>query len=201
MARATLVILRPGKPHCQARGTIRKSGALRLFRRQLKHVRHSAKLGKRAGFHLSHKVGPMDLHRRLGDAHVIGNLFVEAASHDLDHDLALAGTERVETLSEGVQSLLALSAGTIARKASLDRIEEVLITERLREEFYGTSLHGSYAHRNVAVRGDEDDWEMPVRRGELALKVEAASPGHSDVDHQAGRAIRIRIGSEEFRDR
>ena len=35
---------------------------------------------------------------------------------------------------------------------------------------------------------------LPVRGGKLALKLETASPRHSHIDHQAGRAIRSRIG-------
>ena len=91
---------------------------------------------------------------------------------------------------ELIQRLFTFSTGTIARKTSLDRIEQVLITERLGEELYGPALHRLHGHRNVAVRRDEDDWQLPVRGGELALKLEAASPRHSHVDDQAGRAVR-----------
>ena len=38
---------------------------------------------------------------------------------------------------------------------------------------------------------------FPVRRGELALKIETALPRQSDVEHQAGGAIR-RIGLEKI---
>ena len=48
----------------------------------------------------------------------------------------------------------------------------------------------------VAVPFDEDDREFPVRRGELPLEIEAALPRQSDVEHQAGGAIR-RIGPEK----
>src|SRR6202040_383958 len=50
-----------------------------------------------------------------------------------------------------------LTAGTIASKAGLDSVEEILVTERFCEEFYGTALHGLHGHRNVPVRCDEDD--------------------------------------------
>ena len=37
---------------------------------------------------------------------------------------------------------------------------------------------------------DEDDWEFPVRRGELALKIKTALPRQPHVEDQAGGAIR-----------
>jgi hypothetical protein len=46
-----------------------------------------------------------------------------------------------------------------------------------------------YGHRNVAVRRDEDDRHLPVRRGKVALKLKTASPRHSNVEHQASRAV------------
>ena len=40
----------------------------------------------------------MHLYRRFGDAHIVGNLFVEATGRDLNHDVTFAGAERFETL-------------------------------------------------------------------------------------------------------
>ena len=48
-----------------------------------------------------------------------------------------------------------------------------------------------------AIPGDEDDREVDVRGAELSLKVEAASPGESHIEHQAGRSVRT-AGLEEF---
>jgi hypothetical protein len=47
-------------------------------------------------------------------------------------------------------------------------------------------LHG---HWDVGVRCDEDDRYLPIRRGEVTLKLKTASPWHSHVEHQAGRAV------------
>src|SRR4029453_7117865 len=164
-------------------------GALGLFWSHLKHIGHSAEFGKRTGLHLPHQVGAMHFHRGFGDADIVGNLFVEATSRDQDHDFPLAGAERVETLPELTQSPIALATGTIASEAGFDSLEEVLITERLCEELYGTPLHRLYGHRNVAVRRDEDDRQLPVRRGKVALKLKTASPRHSNVEHQASGAV------------
>jgi hypothetical protein len=58
-------------------------------------------------------------------------------------------------------------------------------------------LHG---HRNVAVRRNEDDRHLPVRSGKVALKLETASPRHSNVEQQASRAVR-RGSIEKIRNR
>src|SRR6516165_1447713 len=96
------------------------SGARRLMWHQIEEVRHPAELGKRTSLHLPHQVGAMHLHRRFGDTDIVGNLLVQATGHHMEHDLSLAGTERVETLSEPSQGLITLPSGSIARDSRLD---------------------------------------------------------------------------------
>src|SRR5271167_3719130 len=110
------------------------SGVLRLLGHELELVDHSAELGKRTGVHLPHRPATVDLHRGFGDADIAGNLFAEATARDLNHDLALPGTKRREALPKGGQSHFILSPSTITRKAKLNRVEQLLITERLRQE-------------------------------------------------------------------
>jgi hypothetical protein len=64
---------------------------LRLVGHQLELVGHSAELWKRTGLHLPHCAAAINLHRRFGNADVVGNLFAQAAARDLNHDLALSG--------------------------------------------------------------------------------------------------------------
>src|SRR5215475_6092850 len=117
------------------------SGALRLLRHQLELVGHSAELGKRAGLHLLHGPAAMHLHRGFGDADIVGNLFAEAAARDLNDNLALPRSKRGEALLEICRGLIIFSVCTVARKAELNRVEEVLIAEWLRQELNGASLH------------------------------------------------------------
>jgi hypothetical protein len=124
----------------------------------------------------------VDLYRGFSDAQITGNLFAEPTARDLNHDFALPRTERPEALPEGGQILFILPPGAITREAELNGVEELLITERLRKELNGTTLHRLHRHRDVAVLGDEDDWEFPVRRGELALKIKTALPRQPDVE-------------------
>src|SRR4051794_33863954 len=137
----------------------------------------------------------MHLHGGFGNADIAGNLFAKAAVRDLNHDLALPWAQRVEASPEGGQAFFSLTSGAIAREAELNGVEELLIAERLRKELDGPALHCLHRHRDVAVPCDEDDWEFPVRRGKLALKIKTALPRQPDVEDQAGGAIR-RAGLE-----
>src|SRR6266851_9743213 len=139
----------------------------------------------------------MHLHRRLGDADIVCDLFVEATRHDMEHDLTLAGAERVETLPEQGQCPFTVPASTVASKAGLDSVKKILITERLCEELYRTALHRLHSHRHVGMRCNEDDRHLPVCGGKVALKLKTASSWHSDVKHEAGGALR-RIGLEKI---
>src|SRR5882672_527903 len=131
----------------------------------------------------------MHLHRRLGDSDIVGDLLVEATRHDMEHDLTLAGAERAETLPERSQCPVALPPGTIASEAGLDSVKKILITERLCEELDRTTLHRLHGHRHVGMRCNEDDLHLPVRSSKVALKLKTASPRHSHVEHEAGRAL------------
>ena len=62
---------------------------------------------------------------------------------------------------------------------------------------YTNLIHRLHGHRDVGVRRDEDDRQLPVRRGKLALKLKTASPRHSHVEHQASRTVR-RLGIQEI---
>ena len=67
------------------------SETLWLLRFHIEDVSHPAELGKSTRLHLSHQVGAMHLHCTLREADIVGNLFVQATRHDMEHDLTLAG--------------------------------------------------------------------------------------------------------------
>jgi hypothetical protein len=82
----------------------------------------------------------------------------------------------------------------------MNGIEEILITERLGKELNSATLHRLHRHRDVAVPGDEDDWDLSVGRRELALKIQTALPRQSHIEDQTGGATR-RIELKKVRDR
>src|SRR4029077_337467 len=97
----------------------------------------------------------MHLHSDFGNADIARNLFAKAAVRDVNHDLALPGAQRLEAFPEGGQNFLILPPSAITREAELNGVHELLITERLRKELDGTTLHRLHRHRDVAVPGDE----------------------------------------------
>ena len=126
----------------------------------------------------------------------MGNLLAEAALNDLDHYLAFSPGERCEARPERTQGLFILAPTTIASEAEVDRVDQVLITERLGQELNGAAFHRLYRHRDVAVARYEDDRDLDIRSGELALKIQTAPPRQSDVQDEAGGTVRA-VGVEE----
>src|SRR5258705_13949868 len=126
----------------------------------------------------------MHLHGGFGDADIASNLLAKATVRDMNHDLALPGTERLEALAESRQGFFILTPGTITSEAGLDGIKKDLITEWLREELDGAAFHRLHRHGDVAVPGDEDDWEFSVCRGQITLKIKPTLSRQSDVEHQ-----------------
>jgi hypothetical protein len=127
----------------------------------------------------------MNLRCRFCDTDIVGNLLAEAALHDVDHYLAFPRGERFEARSERTQSLFVLALSTITSKAELDRVDQVLITERFGQELDGTALHRLHTHWDVTVPCYEDDRDLDVRLPELALKIQTARAGHSNVEDEA----------------
>ncbi|BAL08602.1 hypothetical protein BJA01nite_38230 [Bradyrhizobium japonicum] len=118
----------------------------------------------------------------------------------MEHDLSLAGAERVETPPYCSHHPITLTSGTIASETGIDGVKQILISEWLCKELYRTALHCLHSHRHVGVGCDEDDRHLPVCGDKFALKIETASPRHSYVEHQASRTIR-RIGLEKIGNR
>src|ERR1700730_9054855 len=99
----------------------------------------------------------MDFYGDLADADVVRDLLVEAASHHQGHHLTLTGGERREARPQRGDGLFILQPSAISREAQLNRIQQVLIAERLGQELDRSPLYCPDGHRDVAVSGDEDD--------------------------------------------
>src|SRR5690606_16606394 len=57
-------------------------------------------------------------------------------------------------------------------------------------------LHGFDGHRYVAVPGHEDDRQRAAGAEQALLELEAAEPGHADVEHETARPLRVEAGEE-----
>src|SRR5438477_12041271 len=116
----------------------------------------------------------MDLHCDFRDTEIVGNLLTEAALHNLDHYLAFPWGERFEARPERTQGLFICAPSTIASEAELDRVDQILITERLGQELNGAALHRLHRHRDVAMPGYEDDRDLDIRSRQLPLQIATA---------------------------
>src|ERR1700730_12195350 len=79
----------------------------------------------------------------------------------------------------------------------MNRIQEILVAERLGEEFHGPRLHGPYRHRNVAVRGDENDRNLNIGCGQLALEVQPTDSRQPDIADEATEQV-WKLACQEF---
>ena len=121
--------------------------------------------------HLSHHLAAVNLYSDLADAKVSGDLLVEATRYDHGHHLALTWGESIIARPEGRNGFFIFEPNAIPIQAKLDRVQEVLIPEWLGEEFYRSALHGLDRHWNIAVAGDEDDWQLNLRLRKLSLEI------------------------------
>src|SRR6202047_2719395 len=126
----------------------------------------------------------MDLYGDLADTDVVGDLLVEAASHHQGQHFTLARSESLEPRPQRCDRLFVLQPRAISREAQLDRVQQVLIAERLGQKLDRSSLYRLNGHRDIAVSGDEDDRNVNIRRRELSLKIETASAGQPDIEHK-----------------
>jgi hypothetical protein len=64
-----------------------------------------------------------------------------------------------------------------------------LLAEGLAQEIHRSSLHGPARHRDIAMAGHKNDWNVNVRFGQLELKVQAAQSRQPDVEDQTASDI------------
>jgi hypothetical protein len=68
--------------------------------------------------------------------------------------------------------------------------EQFPLLEGLREKLDGPCFHGSDRSRDVAVAGNEDQWNLPAGICQYTLEVEPVHSGHPEIGYQACRDIR-----------
>src|SRR5262249_367666 len=138
-----------------------------------------------------------DENGRIGRRHGLG--FFEytaqsrAATHDL-HETAFAAqlVFTVRFLCDRLSlELCHLPAATYRLP---DGIEEVFVTERLRQEFDSAGFHGAHGHGDIAVPGDENDGQLHAKLGQLLLQIKTTEARELDIEYQAAGSIRTRAG-------
>src|SRR4029077_2887578 len=73
----------------------------------------------------------------------------------------------------------------------LNRIEQLLVAERLGQKLQGTGFQGADGHRDVAVTANEDNWNCPAGVSQSSLEVKSAQTRHPHIEHKAAGDIRM----------
>src|SRR5260370_3719283 len=143
----------------------------------------------------------MDLRSDFAGPKLSGHLLVEHSRNHQLHYIALScGQSLIAPKQIGHLALL-LASRTVAFERLLDCIQQILIAEWFGQKLHRARFHCLDRHRDVAVPGDEDDWNLYTRVGQLALEVDAAKPGKPHVENEATGAVRTLPGQELLRTR
>src|SRR6266446_6467027 len=132
----------------------------------------------------------MDLHCDFAGSEIKGYLLVEHARNNQAHDFALARGQLVVAFSQLGEATLLLASYTVAIQSLANRIQQVLVPERLGQKLHGTGFHGLHRHRNIPMTGDEDDGDSNARVSQLTLQVEAVDAGKAHIQDETAWPLR-----------
>jgi PAS domain-containing protein len=71
------------------------------------------------------------------------------------------------------------------------RIEQFFLAEWFAQKGHRAGFEGALARIVIRVRRNEDDRDLPVGRNRLPLKIESVHTGHSHIENQARRIVRL----------
>src|SRR5260370_23273283 len=98
----------------------------------------------------------MDLHGHLANLEVGSDLLVESTGDHESHDFPLPCGQRLEPLLQFGDYRGAVAPGAIPLDSELDRIDELLIAERLGQELDGAGFHGTDRPGDSGVASEAD---------------------------------------------
>src|SRR5579862_5134685 len=127
----------------------------------------------------------MDFYGRLAGADFGGNVLVEHAGDYEGHHLPLSRGQCLITLVQRVDLGLVLSRSVVPMKRLLDRVEQILIPKRFRQELHGPRLQRPDRHRNVSMSRNEDDRDLQTDLGQSVLEIKTAHLRQSYIEDQA----------------
>src|SRR6266446_7988902 len=141
----------------------------------------------------------MDLHGDFAGPQLKSDLLIEHSRNYQGHNLTLACSQSRVALSQFGKVTLLLARHTVAIQSLADRIQQVLILERLGQELHGTGLHGSHRHGDISVTGDENDGHLDSGVTQLALKVQTIDARKTHVQDKAAWSVRLLVAQKFFR--
>src|SRR4029077_20218784 len=123
----------------------------------------SDELGERAGLHLLHDAGAVHLYGLLADAQLGPDLLVQHPGHHEGEDLGFPWGEGRDAVPDRRHpAVLGMLVGRPAHRLP-DGGQEGFLVQGLRQEVDRSTLHRGDARPDVAVAGDEDDRQPPLR--------------------------------------
>src|SRR5438270_634368 len=141
----------------------------------------------------------MDLHGDFACPQIRSYLLIELAGNHQAHDFTLACGQRLVAFSHLGKFALLLARYTVAFQSLVDRIQQVLVLERLGQKLHGTRFHGLHRHRNISMSGDENDWNSDARVSQVALQVETVDAWKAHVQDKAAWTVRWLVAQKFFR--
>src|ERR1700721_2010248 len=125
----------------------------------------SHQIGQRLRSHFLHDMPTMNFHGNLGKSKFGCYLFVHEAGGYQSQNLPLAGGQGLKQRLQVDDYLVRLAPLSIPLDRRHYGIEHVLIAKWLSQEIDCSSLHDPNGHRNVAMAGHEDNWNVNYRFG------------------------------------
>ena len=167
-----------------------------LVRRNPQLFRHPDEVRQRARLHFLDCPGTVQLDGRFAGPQRASDLFIGKAPNHQPHYFPLSRAQPFVALPQLRYLGPLLSRPPVLIDGLLDRIQKVLVAERLGEKLHRAGFDSPNRHGNIAVAGDEDNWDMEVALGELVLQLESADPGEPDIQHQAAGSSVARAGKK-----
>jgi hypothetical protein len=84
--------------------------------------------------------------------------------------------------------------------SQVDCIQQILMTNRLGQEFDRACFHGPDRHWDIGMAADKDDRQKYVFRHETIVEIQPASPWQPDIEDETPEAAR-RITVEKLLNR
>ena len=78
----------------------------------------------------------------------------------------------------------------------VDCAEQVFVAEWFREKFESPRFHGAHTHLDVAVTGDENNWNLSIAAGQFPLQVKTIYSRYLYIEHQAADSLSRRPGQK-----
>src|SRR6476620_293977 len=109
----------------------------------------------------------MNLHSDLAQIEIGGDLLVQTPGHHESHHFSLARAQCSESLLQLCKGGRVAASDAISFNPYLDRVEQILIPERLSKKLDSACLDCANGHGNITVAADEDDRVPGVRFDKL----------------------------------